>query len=271
MISQKRVLRKTLLESLSRYRLYDELSESDFLAKMADFPDHLRRLADTYESAPADLAIEEKPGIEGYTQWAETYDNEPDNPVIAGEELVFDLLVKPLRRSTVLDVGAGTGRHSIPLAQSGSKVTAVEPNAEMLNRAKKKAHAKGLSIEFFHREVYAPISDRRQFDLVLCCLVLSHVEDFARSFNALAERVITDGHLAVTDFHPFNLLAGMRTSYVYGKNKYNVPNYIHLPSEYVNHAEESGLTLKSYRECGNIRGFPGMPATLAMVFHKNRG
>ncbi len=233
---------------------------------MGDYADYLRAMADAYDVASPDLEVEEKPQYDGYSDWAQTYDHEPENPVIAGEDLVLPRLLSPLRKATVLDVGAGTGRHAVPLARAGSRVTAVEPNDEMLSRAKQKTGAAGLTIEFMPGDAYCPLDDARVFDLVLCCLVLSHVSDLRRAIGALAARVDADGHLVVTDFHPYNLLVGMRTSYGHKKVKYNVPNSIHLPSEYVELAVENGLSLVSFHESGCIPGFPRMPATLVFVF-----
>lgn len=50
--------------------------------------------------------------------------------------------------SSVIDIGSGTGFFSIPLAEAGHLVTAVEPSAEMINIMKKNAAAETLfSIE----------------------------------------------------------------------------------------------------------------------------
>ncbi|MBT3274711.1 MAG: class I SAM-dependent methyltransferase [Spirochaetales bacterium] len=267
--AQCRVLKKVLLESLHRYQEYSDLLESEFNDCMADYPAFLRAMADAYDTASPELMVEEKPRFKGYTDWAETYDQETNNPVIAGENRVFGKIVSHLKKDTVLDVGAGTGRHTINLARAGAHVTAVEPNDGMLTKAIEKARAEGLDIEFHSREVYDILDDERVFDLVLCCLVLSHVEDLERAFTELAGRVAPGGHLVVTDFHPVNLLVGMRTSYVHNMTKFYVPNSIHLPSKYVEIAQENGLRLISFHESGEIRDFPNMPATLVLVF--NRG
>ena len=268
---RQRVLKRVLLESLHRYRELGDLPEPEFSGAMEDYPAYLRAMADAYDGNSPDLEVEEKPGLEAYSEWAESYDHEPDNPVIAGEDLVFDQIIAPLAKTTVLDVGAGTGRHANPLARAGSHVTAVEPNIEMLDRAKAKADAEKLNIEFYNREVYQPLDDTRVFDLVLCCLVLSHVKDLERAVSALAAHVKTGGHLVITDFHPYNLLVGMRTSYCYNNEKYYVPNTIHLPSDYVGIAGREGLNLHAYHECGSLSGYPKMPATLVLAFSRPEG
>ena len=46
----------------------------------------------------------------------------------------------------ILDIGCGTGRHSIELAKRGYTVTGIDLSKSQLNRAKEKASAQNLSI-----------------------------------------------------------------------------------------------------------------------------
>ena len=82
---RKRVLRKVLLESLSRHRSTFGLPDVEFERENSDYPSYLREMADAFDEAPSALAILESPGFTGYDQWAESYDDEPGNPVIRGE------------------------------------------------------------------------------------------------------------------------------------------------------------------------------------------
>src|SRR5215468_6281802 len=56
----------------------------------------------------------------------------------------------------VLDLCCGPGRHSIPLAQRGMRVTAVDRTALLLERARERARQAGLAVEFVE-------SDMREF------------------------------------------------------------------------------------------------------------
>ena len=48
----------------------------------------------------------------------------------------------------ILDIGCGTGRHTIELAKRGYTVIGIDLSESLLNRAKEKASAQNLQIDF---------------------------------------------------------------------------------------------------------------------------
>jgi ubiquinone/menaquinone biosynthesis C-methylase UbiE len=81
-----------------------------------------------------------------------------------------DFLVEELRLktgATILDVGCGTGRHSIELARRGFAVTGVDLSSGMLAEAKKSAKRAGVSVTWMHANA-TTMQIGRQFDAVIC-------------------------------------------------------------------------------------------------------
>src|SRR4051812_43585466 len=72
---------------------------------------------------------------EGYDRWSACYDEE-DNALIALEEPLVARLFGPVSGLRILDLGCGTGRHSVALATAGAKVTALDFSKGMLARAR---------------------------------------------------------------------------------------------------------------------------------------
>jgi SAM-dependent methyltransferase len=95
-----------------------------------------------------------------FTNFAETYDKESFVQGTLGEvdfieqELAFD------KSKKILDIGCGTGRHSIELAKRGYSVTGFDLSESQLARAKQKADEAGVAPHFF-------IQDARTFSFPL--------------------------------------------------------------------------------------------------------
>jgi SAM-dependent methyltransferase len=71
------------------------------------------------------------------------------------------------RPQAILDVGCGTGGHSIPLAKRGYKVTGVDASEAMITIAREKATREGLDIPFYVCAMEA-LELHQQFDAVIC-------------------------------------------------------------------------------------------------------
>jgi 2-polyprenyl-3-methyl-5-hydroxy-6-metoxy-1,4-benzoquinol methylase len=69
----------------------------------------------------------------------------------------------------VLDVGCGTGEHALYLAESGHEVWGVDSAPAAIEKAKAKAHERGLEVNFLVRDVMELKSLGRTFDSVIDC------------------------------------------------------------------------------------------------------
>ena len=68
---------------------------------------------------------------------------------------------------SVLDVGCGTGGHSIRFAERGYNVVGIDLSDVMINQAKRKVKGRRLPIEFFVQDL-RNFSLKKKFDAVLC-------------------------------------------------------------------------------------------------------
>ena len=68
---------------------------------------------------------------------------------------------------SVLDVGCGTGRHSIELAKRGYAVTGLDLSSEMLARAASAAKAADVRVDWIHSDA-TRFSFPRSFDAAIC-------------------------------------------------------------------------------------------------------
>ncbi len=103
---------------------------------------------------------------EFFENYAETYDKETFTQGTIGECDFIEKEINHDKTTKILDVGCGTGRHSIELAKRGYKVTGIDLSAAQLRRAKEKASALSLEIQFKKHDARMPHFTNR-FDLVI--------------------------------------------------------------------------------------------------------
>jgi SAM-dependent methyltransferase len=89
------------------------------------------------------------------SEWKDFFDKiapEYDSEVFTrNTEAEFDFIIDELKLakgSSILDIGCGTGRHSVELARRGYRVTGIDISSGMLAQARSKAEKAGLGIEF---------------------------------------------------------------------------------------------------------------------------
>ena len=98
---------------------------------------------------------------------AETYEQNGFTKHTVGE-IDFFLSLFPLTKGeSVLDMGCGTGRHSIELAKRGFVVTGVDQSAGMLSVARRNALAAGVSPTFIQADA-REWSSGGSFDTAIC-------------------------------------------------------------------------------------------------------
>ena len=77
------------------------------------------------------------------------------------------------KRLKILELGCGTGKHTIRLACEGHELTGLDRAPEMLKKAKKKAKSEGLKISWIQGNI-EDFDGREEFDVVVSCDVLYH-------------------------------------------------------------------------------------------------
>jgi len=98
----------------------------------------------------------------------------------------------------VLDVGCGGGLLSEELAGLGCVVTGIDPSRESLEAARAHAAEGGLAVEYVPGVAAALPAGDDEFDVVVCCDVLEHVDDVGAAVREAA-RVLRPGGLYLYD------------------------------------------------------------------------
>ncbi|HJQ79673.1 MAG TPA: class I SAM-dependent methyltransferase [Lacipirellulaceae bacterium] len=142
----------------------------------------------------------------GYDRWATVYDHDA-NPLPALEEPIMRRAIGNVHGLNLLDLGCGTGRHSLWLAGRGAAVSAVDFSEGMLHAARRKPTAE--RVRWLCHDLHAPLPfGSGEFDLVVSSLVLEHLRELD-SFFAQIARVLKPARRAVISaMHPAMFLRG---------------------------------------------------------------
>ena len=104
-----------------------------------------------------------------FENYAKTYDKESFTQGTSGE---CDFLEQELNHNKllkILDVGCGTGRHSIELTKRGYSVTGIDFSESQLASAREKAAKENLKIDFQkHNARNLPFNKEFDFAIMLC-------------------------------------------------------------------------------------------------------
>ena len=136
----------------------------------------------------------------GYDHWSVVYDHD-QNPMVALETPLVRKALGDVRECSVLDLGCGTGRHALWLAESGARVTALDFSEGMLGVARAKPGADEVSfvVHDLHRRL--PLKSGT-FDIVVSGLVLEHLRDLAAFLSEVYRVLRPGGRAVISAMHP---------------------------------------------------------------------
>jgi 2-polyprenyl-3-methyl-5-hydroxy-6-metoxy-1,4-benzoquinol methylase len=132
---------------------------------------------------------------------AATWDDDPgheERQVAVAQAIEGAVNLNP--QMSAVDVGGGTGRLSILLADRVGSVVVTDPSAGMVHVARERIEAAGLSDRL--RAVRADLTTDRldgTYDVVWSSMALHHVQDLDGLLRSVAGLLVDGGRLAIAD------------------------------------------------------------------------
>jgi 2-polyprenyl-3-methyl-5-hydroxy-6-metoxy-1,4-benzoquinol methylase len=101
-----------------------------------------------------------------FEDFGEKYEKEVYTRGTLGECDFIEKEINFNKQLNILDIGCGTGRHSLELARRGYRLTGIDLSNSMLDRAREQARSQNLRIDF-HVQDARKLSFANEFDLAI--------------------------------------------------------------------------------------------------------
>lgn len=133
-------------------------------------------------------------------------DSRQREQLIPPEALISQMPIQ--KNHTLLDVGAGSGFFTIPMAESTSnKVYAMDPDRRMLSVIQDKAKEKGLTnIELIQDYIEKISIENSSVDFVMASLILHEVSSLTKALTNIFEILKVGGHLLCLEYEKDDLI-----------------------------------------------------------------
>ena len=191
----------------------------------------------------------------GYDRWAAVYDHD-ENPLQALEGPLVRRAVGDPQGLVTVDLGCGTGRHALWLAEAGAQVTALDFSDGMLEQARAKPGA--AQVCFLQHDLHQELPLQGDTaDLVVSGLVLEHLSNLTSFFAEIRRVLRPDGRAVVSAMHPAMFLRGSQARFTDpGSGELVQPGSVsHSTSEIVMAALDAGVSLTAMAEHAPDRQF----------------
>jgi len=202
-----------------------------------------------------------------YDDWSETYDTDENLTRNLDQQVTREVLANQHFIST-LEIGCGTGKNTAFLAQIGEIVHAVDFSQGMIRKAKEKVQAE--NVRFSIMDISQKWNfEAQSFDLIVCNLVLEHIENLSFIFSEAARVLKDQGRFFINELHPFKQYEGKKARFYMGEEKIEVEAFVHHISDFFNAATATGLTLMKLNEYWHDDDGNKPPRLVSFLFEKS--
>lgn len=204
---------------------------------------------------------------QSYNEWSASYDTDQNLTRDLDAQITRETL-GDMHFDSILELGCGTGKNTIFLAQIGTQVDALDFSEGMIAKAKERVLAENVRFSM------ADLTRRWQcqaesYDLVVCNLVLEHIEDLPFIFSETFRVLRQGGMFLLNELHPFRQYEGKKARFQSESGISEIPAFVHHVSDFVKAASKSNLKLVELNEYWHAEDGQGKPPRIiSFLFQK---
>jgi ubiquinone/menaquinone biosynthesis C-methylase UbiE len=170
--------------------------------------------------------IKETGSQQAYDRWAEDYDKQPDNLMLAlDEKMIGDMLKSiSLDSKIIADIGCGTGRHwKTIMSMKPARLVGFDVSEGMLQMLKAKyPEAETVLLKSNHLKL-----PDHSCDFILSTLTIAHIKNIHEAMSEWNRVLKPGGGILISDFHPEALAMGSMRTFKKGEELIVIKNYVH--------------------------------------------
>ena len=202
---------------------------------------------------------------DAYTDWSATYDTDRNLTRDLDQRVTREELAN-FPAASILELGCGTGKNTSLLASMGAQVRALDFSPGMIEKARSRITSSNVTFELADVTRSWPCDDR-SFDLIVCNLVLEHIQDLDFIF-AEARRVLNEGgHFFVCELHPFRQYLGSVARFQRAE-KTEIAAFVHHLTDFTKAAALQEFTLVIMKEWWHEEDQRKPPRLVSFLFAK---
>lgn len=181
-----------------------------------------------------------------YDEWSGSYDSDGNLTRDLDEQVTRQALAG-LHFASILELGCGTGKNTVFLAEIGGAVLAVDFSAGMIEKARQKVRTDNVRFSMMDLTQKWNV-EAGAVDLIVCNLVLEHVQNLEWVFSEAARTLKPGGRFFISELHPFKQYEGKKARIQREGGVIEIAAFVHHISEYLNAAKRHGLSLVALSE-----------------------
>ena len=201
-----------------------------------------------------------------YNEWSQSYDTDQNLTRDLDQQVTRDTLAS-LQFESILEIGCGTGKNTAFLVEIGIQVHALDFSEGMIAKAAEKVKAGNVKFSVADLTQRWPCEDE-SYDLIVCNLVLEHIEDLSFIFSEAFRVLVEGGTFLINELHPFRQYQGKKARFDRGEGMVEVPAFVHHISDFVNTASDHGLLLEKLNEWWHEQDQGKPPRIVSFLFEK---
>ena len=204
---------------------------------------------------------------DAYTRWSETYDSD--------RNLTRDLdhratqgALENLRFQNIMELGCGTGKNTAFFTQLGRRILALDFSPGMLRQAQAKIRSD--RVFFVVADLTKPWPCKEEtFELIVCNLVLEHIEDLDAVFAEVSRALKSGGQFFLSELHPFRQYKGTKANFRTENEAIEIHAFVHHLSDFTESARANGLSMRMMREWWHEEDENKLPRLVSFLFEKS--